>query len=72
MKYLYGPGPGRKDYVSEFTQFMNGYLHEHPEVERDRMLGWRIWWERFVRPEQLDQQVHADLDKPTYHSYYYE
>ena len=72
MKYLYGPGPGRKPYVSEFTQFMNGYLQAHPEVERDRLKGWRIWWERYVDPKELAQQAHAEPVRPPYHSYYYE
>ena len=72
MKYLYGQGPGRKDYVSELTQFMEGYLHDHPEVRRDQMLGWRIWWERFVRPQDIDHEIQANLKPLTYHSYYYE
>ena len=38
-----------KDYVSEYEQFMNGFLHDHPEVERDQRRGWRIWWERPAR-----------------------
>ena len=72
MKYLYGPGPGRKDYVSEFEQFMNGYLAEHPEVERDKLLGWRIWWERHVNPKELTEQAHEKPQRPPYHSYNYE
>jgi hypothetical protein len=72
MKYLYGPGPWRKEYVSEFTQFMDGYLREHPEVQRDQMLGWRIWWERFVNAQEIDRQIQANLTRLPYHSYYYE
>ncbi|NYE59717.1 hypothetical protein FHW58_000869 [Duganella sp. 1224] len=32
--------------IPEFEQCMNGYLRQHPEVERDKQPGWRIWWER--------------------------
>jgi hypothetical protein len=43
-----------KAYVSEYARFMDGYLRAHPEVRRDQVLGWRIWWEKPVRPQQRD------------------
>jgi hypothetical protein len=60
-------------YESEFTQFMNSYLHDHPEVVRDQILGWRIWWERPTSMQAHEQAWKEDLtlDLP-YHSYYYE
>jgi hypothetical protein len=72
MKYLYGPGPGRKPYVSEFEQFINGYMEQHPDARRDQELGWRIWWERPVDVASLDRERHAELKPTVYHSYYYE
>ena len=67
MKYLYGQGPGRMDYVSEFTRFMEGYLDQHPEVRRDQVLGWRIFWERFVNPQEIDREIKADMGRPAYY-----
>jgi len=72
MKFKYLYGPGRKEYVSEFGQFLDGYLREHPEVKRDQELGWRIWWERPVDPRAIDQERQAELKPAAYHSYYYE
>jgi hypothetical protein len=66
MKFL------RKPYVSEFEQFMNGYLRDHPDVERDQLMGWRIWWERYVNPREVDQERHSNLKHQSYHSYNYE
>lgn len=71
MKNLYGPGR-KQQYVSEYEQFMNGYLSDHPEVERDKLLGWRIWWERHVDPKEVAEQAQAKPGKPPYHSYRYE
>jgi hypothetical protein len=70
-KYLYGPG--RAEYESEFTRFMNGYLHDHPDVVRDQELGWRIWWERPTTGKAHEQAWQEDLlARLPYHSYYYE
>jgi hypothetical protein len=57
-----------KQYVSEFEQFMNGYLEQHPEVERDKQLGWRIWWERApVRPEEMARERESHLPRAAYY-----
>ena len=32
-------------YVSEFEQFLDNYIAQHPEVEEDQMRGWYIWWD---------------------------
>ena len=71
-KYPYGPG--RQDYVSEFTRFIDGYLDAHPEVVQKQADGWRIWWERpqVQALKELDRAMHADQPHPTYYSYYYE
>jgi hypothetical protein len=64
--------PRRKNYVSEYAQFLNGFMAEHPEVKRDQELGWRIWWERPVDPRSIDDERQANLKPGSYHSYYYE
>lgn len=69
-KYLYGPG--RANYVSEFTRFIDNYLQAHPEVRQDQQLGWRIWWERPFDPAAIEQSLLDELSHPAYHSYYYE
>ena len=72
MKFKYLYGPGRKEYVSEFGRFLDGYLRAHPEVRNDQQLGWRIWWERPVDPRAIDRERQAELKPAAYHSYYYE
>lgn len=47
-----------RHYVSEFTAFINRYLEEHPEVEKDQHRGWRIWWDK-----QLDLKALEDAEK---------
>ncbi|TFW23618.1 DUF3460 family protein [Duganella callida] len=59
-----------KRYVSEFEQFMDGFLRQHPEVGRDQQLGWRIWWERPVSMRQVDSESAAN--SATRRSYYYD
>lgn len=43
-------------YVSEFDQFLHGFLEQHPEVEEDRQRGWYIWWDHRVDLDELDKQ----------------
>ena len=43
-------------YVSEFEQFLNGFLAEHPKVQEERQRGWYIWWDHRVDLEELDKQ----------------
>ena len=43
-------------YVSEFEQFLDTYLAQHPEVEQDRKRGWNIWWDHRVDLDNLDKQ----------------
>jgi hypothetical protein len=33
-----------KAYVSEFMNFMNQYLKEHPEVVEEQRRGWNFFW----------------------------
>ena len=33
-----------RNYVSEFTVFMNQFLQDHPEVVKDQQFGWNIYW----------------------------
>jgi hypothetical protein len=33
-----------KAYVSEFMNFMNRYLKEHPEVVEEQRHGWEFFW----------------------------
>ncbi len=56
-------------YVSEFGDFMNGFLKSHPEVVVDRYKGWRIFWEKKV---DFDAMRRADDDAIPVAGYYYE
>ena len=55
-------------YVSEFTQFIDEFLHQHPDVVEDQGRGWHIYWDREVPVEQLTQ---PDEDQVPVKSYYY-
>jgi len=37
-----------KQYVSEFTAFINHYLEDHPEVVKEQHRGWRIYWDHKI------------------------
>lgn len=51
-KYRIGHG----GYVSEFDQFLDTFLAQHPEIKEDRQRGWYIWWDHRVDLDELDKQ----------------
>lgn len=56
------PGDPRKvdsGYVSEFTEFIDHYLADHPEVVADQHDGRLIYWDRRV---DLKEQAKAEGD----------
>lgn len=55
-----------RGYVSEFTEFMDRYLDEHPEVARDRNVGFNIYWNRKV---DFKAQAQAEKDSEPGDSY---
>ena len=54
-------------YVSDFDQFLHGYLAAHPEVEQDRTRGWYIWWDHRVDLDELDKQRKDTVPDKPYH-----
>ncbi len=54
-------------YVSDFEQFMDGFMAEHPEVEEDRRTGWYIWWDHRVDLDELEKQRQSDVPEKPYH-----
>jgi len=55
-------------YVSEYEQFLDGYMAEHPAVVEDQRRGWKIWWDRIV---DLDAQKRQARDSVPPKPYYY-
>jgi len=53
-------------YVSEFTQFIDRYLAEHPEVVEDQRRGWEIYWDRNVDQAALKE---AEEDSVPFDAY---
>lgn len=56
------PGDPRKvdtGYVSEFTDFIDHYLVDHPEVVADQHDGRLLYWDRRV---DLNEQAKAERD----------
>ena len=43
-------------YVSEFDQFINGFMVRHPEVADDQRRAWYIWWDHRVDLKDLEKQ----------------
>lgn len=46
---------GHAGYVSEFTQFMDRFLEEHPDVAHDQMTGLDIFWDHSVDFQELEK-----------------
>lgn len=55
-------------YVSEFEQFLDGYIAEHPAVVEDQRRGWLTWWDRIV---DLDAMARQNKDSAPPGQYYY-
>ena len=53
-------------YDSEFTQYINRFLAEHPEVVEDQRRGWQIYWDRHVDPAVLKE---AEEDSVPFYAY---
>ncbi len=58
----------QRDYVSEFTQFMQRYQDEHPEALASQRKGWYIFWDKKV---DLPDQKKAEQDSVPTPPYYY-
>ena len=56
------------EYVSEFTQFMNEFLAQHPDVVADQYRGRAIYWDKQV---DFAAQEEALRDSVPVDGYYY-
>ncbi|STQ90922.1 DUF3460 family protein [Iodobacter fluviatilis] len=57
-------------YVSEFTQFMQGYLVDNPEVAQGQLEGRALLWDK--APLDLDERVRAAESKVQQKPYPYQ
>lgn len=55
-------------YVSEFTDFMNEFLKNHPEEITEQRKGWNIYWNKKV---DFEAQEEAEKDSVPVDGYYY-
>ncbi|AKU20619.1 DUF3460 family protein [Massilia sp. NR 4-1] len=60
--------PFHPGYVSEFEQFMRGYLDQHPAAVAEQRRGWYLWWER---RQDVDARERALRDAVPTRPYYY-
>ncbi|RXZ42015.1 DUF3460 family protein [Crenobacter cavernae] len=51
-----GYRPGHEGYVSEFTEFMDHYLEEHPEVVEDQRRGWYLFWDHKANQASIKEE----------------
>jgi len=59
---------GNAKSVSEFEQFMEKFMGEHPEVVEDQRKGWYIFWDHKV---DLNALKKATEDSVPVKGYYY-
>jgi hypothetical protein len=59
--------PSHEGYVSEFTQFLNGYMHDHHDVEDDQQKGWYLLWDKQVDLGELDKERADHVPLPPYY-----
>ncbi|MBZ2209437.1 DUF3460 family protein [Massilia soli] len=64
-RHLSGPG----EYVSEFEQFLDHYIAQHPEVAEDQMRGWYIWWDH---KQDIAERAREQRDSVAVKPYSYE
>ncbi len=57
-----------REYVSEFTRFMDSYLETHPDVMADQRQGRAIYWDKQV---DLAEVSRAEKEAVPVDSYYY-
>jgi hypothetical protein len=43
-------------YVSEFEEFIDRYMEQHPGVREDQRRGWNIWWDHRLDLDAVDRQ----------------
>ena len=55
-------------YVSEFTQFMDRFLADHPEVVEDQRHRWPLFWERLESPGKEPEIPEGEVPFDTYES----
>ncbi|GGP27566.1 DUF3460 family protein [Silvimonas amylolytica] len=58
------------NYVSEFTQFMRGYLSEHKDVATGQVEGRSLLWDK--APINLDEKARNDASRVAQKSYPYQ
>lgn len=39
-----------RGYISEFSRFMEAFLHEHPDIVADQRRGWLLFWKPGDKP----------------------
>ena len=57
---------GHAGYVSEFEQFMDQFLGQHPEVVRDQRKGWYIFWNRKTDLAELKKAEQSSVPMKGY------
>jgi hypothetical protein len=55
--------------VSEFEEFLNGYVTGHPKVPGEQERGWYLLWDKHV---DFDELARSRMDWVPVKSYYYE
>jgi hypothetical protein len=65
------PETGRPGgYVSEFEQFMDDFIHRHPEVIESQREGWYQFWERDVDFEEWEEEAKDSVPNKKGYDYF--
>jgi hypothetical protein len=59
--------PMHSGYVSEFEQFLDDFIAQHPDMPEEQQRGWHIWWDHRVDLDELDKQRKDSVPVKPYH-----
>lgn len=54
-------------YVSEFDQFLQDFIEQHPGLGESQQRGWYILWDKKVDLEDLEKQRSDSVPEKPYH-----
>lgn len=65
----YTSAPDRQ-YISEFTRFMEDFMKTHPRERQEQRKGWKIFWDKQVDLDAEQKREKSEVPTPAY--YYFD
>jgi hypothetical protein len=54
-------------YESDFTQFMRGWMQQHPEQQEEQRKGRALWWDKPQNAESTERQTASRVPQKAYY-----